>query len=262
MRSSNLPPLPEGWVWARVDQMVVRSEYGTSVKCTYEAEGLPVLRIPNIVAGEINLRDLKYATAPLDVVGEDALQPGDILMCRTNGSVSLIGKTAVVRSPLEPPHTFASYLLRFRLGVRSCLPLWLHIYLNSRAGRAFIERHAASSAGQHNVTLTLIHGMPFPLPPLPEQQRIVAEVERHLSVIDAAENVVSANLKRAERLRQAILQRAFQGKLVPQDPTDEPASVLLERIRAEREPHPALSVHGEGSRISPLRKRRGAGGEV
>jgi type I restriction enzyme S subunit len=77
--------------------------------------------------------------------------------------------------------------------------------------------------------------LPIPLPPLPEQQRIVAEVERHLSVIDALEATIATNLKRADRLRQAILKRAFEGKLVPQDPTDEPASVLLERIRLERE---------------------------
>lgn len=86
-----------------------------------------------------------------------------------------------------------------------------------------------------SISMTLLVGLPVPLPPLVEQQRIVAEVERHLSIIQAAENVVGANLKRAERLRQAILQRAFQGKLVSQDPTDEPASVLLERIRADRE---------------------------
>jgi type I restriction enzyme S subunit len=252
-----LPGLPEGWVWATVEQVMARSEYGTSVKCTYEATGLPVLRIPNIVAGEIDVSDLKHATVALDVGAEEALQIGDILMCRTNGSVSLIGKTAVVRLQLDTPHVFASYLLRFRLAERDTLPLWLHIYQSSRHGRAFIESHAASSAGQHNVSLTLIHGMPFPVPPLAEQQRIVAEVERHLSVIQAAENIVAANLKRSERLRQSILKQAFSGKLVPQDPADEPASVLLERIRADRATSP-----------NPLRLRRGlkiplsAGGEA
>ena len=75
----------------------------------------------------------------------------------------------------------------------------------------------------------------LPLPPLAEQNRIVAEVERRLSVIQQAEATVAANLKRAERLRQSILKQAFSGQLVPQDPNDEPASVLLERIRAERE---------------------------
>ena len=73
------------------------------------------------------------------------------------------------------------------------------------------------------------------LPPLAEQRRIVAEVERRLSVIQQTEAAVEANLTRAERLRQGILKQAFSGKLVPQDPNDEPASVLLERIRAERE---------------------------
>ena len=75
----------------------------------------------------------------------------------------------------------------------------------------------------------------MPLPPLAEQRRIVAEVERRLSVSQQAEAAVAANLTRAERLRQSILKQAFSGKLVPQDPNDEPAAALLERIRAERE---------------------------
>jgi type I restriction enzyme S subunit len=74
----------------------------------------------------------------------------------------------------------------------------------------------------------------LPLPPLAEQRRIVAEVDRRLSVIDGLETTTDANLKRAERLRQATLKRAFEGKLVAQDPSDEPASVLLERIRIQR----------------------------
>ena len=81
----------------------------------------------------------------------------------------------------------------------------------------------------------ILRSMMFPLPPLAEQRHIVAEVERRLSVIQQAESAVEAGLKRVERLRQSILKQAFSGKLVLQDPNDEPASVLLERIRAERE---------------------------
>jgi type I restriction enzyme S subunit len=73
-----------------------------------------------------------------------------------------------------------------------------------------------------------------PVPPTAEQARIVAEVDRRLSLADAIERTVAEGLAKAKRLRQAILKRAFEGRLVPQDPTDEPASVLLERIRAAR----------------------------
>jgi type I restriction enzyme, S subunit len=84
------------------------------------------------------------------------------------------------------------------------------------------------------VNIETLKLLSLPLPPLAEQQRIVAEVERRLSVIEQMETTIQHSLDRAERLRQAILKRAFEGKLVPQDPNDEPASVLLERIRAER----------------------------
>jgi type I restriction enzyme S subunit len=77
--------------------------------------------------------------------------------------------------------------------------------------------------------------LPVPLPPLAEQEQIVALVEERLSQIDSAEKTIDSELIRSKRLRQSILKRAFEGKLVPQNPKDEPASVLLERIKANRE---------------------------
>jgi type I restriction enzyme S subunit len=96
-------------------------------------------------------------------------------------------------------------------------------------------RGITKGVAQLKVSLERFRGIAVPLPPLAEQQRIVAVVERRFSVVAEVEAAVAANLKRAERLRQAILKRAFEGKLAPQDPSDEPASVLLERIRRERE---------------------------
>ena len=229
-----------------------RSEYGTSVKCDYNPNGLPVLRIPNIAKGEIDLSDMKRATKTVAMDSERALQKGDLLMCRTNGSIHLVGKTALVGQQFDVHHGFASYLLRFRLVDATTSARWFHVYSTSRYGRAFIEQNAASSAGQNNVSLTLIHRMPLPIPPQAEQHRILDEVERLLSVIQQAEATVQANLGRAERLRQSILKQAFSGQLVPQDPSDEPASALLERIRDEREAAKAQAVK------TPPRTRRRA----
>jgi type I restriction enzyme S subunit len=100
-----------------------------------------------------------------------------------------------------------------------------------------IERQLAKDSRattQAAFGITRVRILPIPLPPLAEQQRIVAEVERHLSVVEELEVAIKANLACAGRLRQSILKRAFEGKLVPQDPADEPASVLLERIWVER----------------------------
>ncbi|ACI21971.1 type I restriction enzyme EcoAI specificity protein [Thermodesulfovibrio yellowstonii DSM 11347] len=74
----------------------------------------------------------------------------------------------------------------------------------------------------------------YPPPPLPEQQQIVSEIERRFSVVEQIEGIVDQSLKQAERLRQSILKKAFEGKLVPQDPNDEPAEKLLERIKIDK----------------------------
>jgi type I restriction enzyme S subunit len=96
----------------------------------------------------------------------------------------------------------------------------------------WITSQAKATAGQHNISVSMSRALPLPLPPLDEQSEIAAEVDRRLSVADAAEAQVEHALQRAARLRQSILKRAFEGRLVDQDPSDEPAATLLERIKA------------------------------
>jgi type I restriction enzyme S subunit len=100
----------------------------------------------------------------------------------------------------------------------------------------------SQQVGQANVNGTKLQAFVFPMPPQSEQSRILADVERRLSIIDEHEILVERDLIRADRLRQAILKNAFAGKLVPQHSSDAPASVLLERIHAERDAQAAKQM--------------------
>ena len=230
--TSELPELPEGWVWATVSQLSGQIEYGTSVKATYDSSGTPVLRMGNIQNGELDFENLKFLPPDDPEAQKTLLRPGDLLFNRTN-SPELVGKSAVYKEQHQVA-CFASYLIRvaFLLDVS---PNYVCTMLNSQMGRTYIAQVRSQQVGQANVNGTKLSAVPVPLPPVAEQHRIVAEVERRLSVIHQSEAAVEASLKRTERLRQSILKRAFSGQLVLQDPSDEPASVLLERIRAERE---------------------------
>lgn len=109
--------------------------------------------------------------------------------------------------------------------------LYLYYLLTSKTREL---RLIIQGAAQSNLNTTIVRHIPVPLPPDYEQRFIVEELQRLLSVVDKLEATVETNLKQARALRQSILKQAFSGELVPQDPDDEPASVLLERIRAER----------------------------
>ena len=137
----------------------------------------------------------------------------------------------------------------------SVVPFFVSYYLRSQEGRSHLTSNAKWAVNQASINQKDVCMTPIPLPPLAEQRRIVAEVERRLSVIQQAEATVEASLARAERLRQSILKQAFSGKLVPQDPDDEPASALLERIRAERA---EVQASAPAKRKSRTRKEQGA----
>ena len=134
------------------------------------------------------------------------------------------------------------------------LPEYLLWLFKSQVFRRFVQSLNTGSLIQHMFTSQLAEFV-LPLPPLAEQHRIVAEVARRLSVLDEMEAAVAADLKRAERLRQAILRRAFAGQLVPQDPDDEPVSALLARIKAERDGQ-AANTTKRGRSAAPERARR------
>ena len=215
IQSDALPAIPKHWSWASLEQISWTSSYGTSAKCSPDNSGPPVLRIPNISKGLIDLSDLKFANEAEVIDSGDEVAPGDLLIIRTNGSRNLIGRAAVVRKPLERTASYASYLIRFRLLSPGILSEWVSAIWDSHFLRSWIEQRAATSAGQHNISMSVLSTMPIPLPPPAEQHRIVAEIEKQFTRLDAgvaALKRVQANLK---RYRAAVLKAACEGRLVP-----------------------------------------------
>ena len=233
--------LPDGWAVTSLGAVSVLQEYGISLKAHVNPlkGDVPMLRMGNIQGGAIDPTDLKYVGSDKDGVARRLLERGDLLFNRTN-SIELVGKSAVYRGT-PARSTFASYLIRVRTAA-GVEPEWCAAVINSQIGRRYIESVAVQQVGQANVNGTKLKALLLPLPPSGEQRRVLAELDRQFSFLDACERAVDAGLVRSAALRRSVLKAAFEGKLVPQDPRDEPASMLLKRIRAERAaaPKPAL----------------------
>ena len=200
-------PLPAGWTWATFEQIAERVTVGFvgSMKHEYVEDGVPFLRSQNVRENRFDPEGLLHISHEFhQQLSKSSLQPGDLAVVRS-GSV---GVTCVIPESLPDANCSDLVLIQRPLAF---VPQYGAYYMNSLA-----KRHV--EAGK--VGVALIHfntksvaALAVPLPPLAEQKRIVAEAERRLSVVDELDAVVSANLQRATRLRQSILQKAFTGKL-------------------------------------------------
>ena len=182
--------LPANWTWARLNELSFASSYGTSVKCDYAATGHPVLRIPNVRKGRIDLSDLKRAAEKLDVGTDDFVLLGDLLIVRTNGSEDLIGRGTVVIDQMDTDVYFASYLIRFRLLGDHVLWRWIAFVFNSPLVRQWMTKHIASSAGQYNVSQSSLSKLCIPLPPYAEIEILTQRLtEQFASAEDTASDI-------------------------------------------------------------------------
>ncbi|MCX5949369.1 MAG: restriction endonuclease subunit S [Cyanobacteria bacterium] len=213
--------------------------YGTSAKSHSEGE-IPVLRMGNIQNGGLDWTSLAF-TSDLSEIAKYMLDPGDVLFNRTN-SPELVGKTAIYRG--EQPAIYAGYLIRVRCRA-SLDPEFLNVSLNSLAAREYCWRVKSDGVSQSNINAKKLAAYSFMLPLIDEQVEIVRRTHELFSYADQLEAKLTAARKVVDRLTPALLAKAFCGELVPQDPSDEPASVLLERIRAARQ---AEAAAGKPSR--------------
>ena len=222
-----------GWTTVPLGLVVFDPIYGTSKKCGYGAGTTGVLRIPNIRSGRVDPADLKSADFDETELARFSLEEGDVLTVRSNGSLSIVGKPALVQKQ-HTAYLFAGYLIRLKPIVQLLVPKYLLYFLMEPRGRAQIETKAKSTSGVNNISAKELQELKAPVCCPEEQAEIVRVLDERLEAAEVLDTEIEANLARAEALRQSILKKAFSGQLVPQDPTDEPATVLLQRIQSER----------------------------
>jgi len=229
--TSDLPKLQEGWVWTRIGEITEKINPGfPSGRHNKDKQGVPHIRPMNInEKGEIDLSVVKY----VQVDNYDALLKDDALFNNTN-SPELLGKTAYIKRNTN--YAYSNHMTRIRIDASLISAAWISNNLHFLFLSGYFKMKCIHHVNQASINSTFLsEKVLIPLPSFVEQLKIVEEIERRFSVADAIEKTVEQSLKQADRLRQSILKRAFEGKLVPQDPTDESAEKLLEQIRAEKE---------------------------
>ncbi len=211
--TANLPPLPEGWTWASAEQLcsTVASGSTPSADQLFQRDGeVPFIKVYNLTFGG----PLDFSVKPTFIsrivhegrLGRSKAFAGDVL---TNIVGPPLGKVSIVPDRF-PEWNINQAIVVFR-PTGAIFNRLLAFWLRSEAVLARLDCTAKATAGQFNIQVTTCRKLALPVPPLAEQARIVAEVERRLSVVEELEAVVFANLQRALRLRQSILQKAFSG---------------------------------------------------
>jgi type I restriction enzyme, S subunit len=205
---AHLWELPEGWVWASLDQLLRNITDGDHQPPPQTDSGVPFLVIGNVRTGELDFTDTRFVSQEYAKAVDDFRKPirGDILY-------SLVGSYGIA----VPVKTNRDFCIQRHIAVLRPHELSPSAYLVHVLNSSFAFKQAtavATGTAQKTVPLAGLRRFAIPLPPLAEQQRIVLDVERRLSVVEGLEAVVNDNLQRAVRLRESILQQAFEGKLL------------------------------------------------
>ncbi len=210
--SDDLPELPDSWRYDALGSVIYGTKYGTAKRCDYKCAAHAVLRIPNIGDGYIIGDDLKYTDLSEREYQQLALEPGDILLIRSNGSVSLVGRSALVTREFAG-YAYAGYLIRIRPRKEIIVPEYLNRVLASFYVRLQIEIPARSTSGVNNINSEEVANLRIPLPPVEEQNEIVRRVESLMLQADAIEARYNKAMAFVDKLMPSILAKAFRGEL-------------------------------------------------
>jgi type I restriction enzyme S subunit len=196
----------------------------------------------------VNFKDIRYLSAGVPIESY-LLQPDDLLFTRYNGTREFVGVCGRAKNLPLHPVVYPDKLIRVRTNEKLALAGFIEIATNAPSSRDVIEDLAKTSAGQTGISGKDLKGLRVTLPSLLEQHEIVRRVESLFAYADRLEARYAVARAQVERLTPALLAKAFRGELVPQDPNDEPASMLLECIRA-------LGVGRNKRSVSGIRARR------
>jgi type I restriction enzyme S subunit len=229
--TTDLPALPEGWVWANVEQLTEFVTSGSRGWADYYADrGATFIRSQNINKDWLDLSDIAFVDPPRNSEGaRTRVQRDDLLLTITGANV---GKSAWVNVDLE--EAYVSQHVALIRPVESDLSAYLHLFLTCKAGGRGQLDNEAYGAGKPGLNLQQVLSVVVPLPSPHELLELLSAVASALDAATTQEASIAHALQQSAAQRKNILKAAFAGQLVPQDPNDEPASALLERIRAER----------------------------
>ena len=247
-----LPPLPTGWAWATLDQLASPEQramtdgpFGSNLKTShYTSSGPRVIRLQNVGDGEFLEADAHISHDHFQALKRYEAKPGDIVFASLG--------TSLPRSCVLPDHIGPAIVkadcVRFRPSAKVSTACINH-FVNANPTRQRAKR-LIHGVGRPRLSLSALRTVAIPLAPLKEQRTIANAIRDQMDGIRKAESALGDELVRATRLRQSILHRAFTGSLLPQDPADEPASKLIERITRERRTRPRSSRRSTRGKVS------------
>ena len=220
--------VPDNWVWTTVSDISKSILYGVSESAKSTGK-YKLLRITDIQNNQVDWDTVPFTNFDANKASSYILCNGDILFARTGATV---GKSYLIKN-LTQKTIYASYLIRVQT-FNLVIPEYVKLFFESDYYWAQIELNSVG-IGQPNVNGTILGSLNIPLPPLSEQKRIVIEIERWLSLINVIEKNKVDLQTAIKQAKSKILDLAIHGKLVPQNPNDEPASKLLKRINPKAE---------------------------